>query len=110
MKISISTGIIFTVLAFSVPTLASETTKFICDNGENFKIAYPDDDTAIMEYHDELLMLKNVISASGARYIGEGWQWWGRGLDNGELSVLIGDETIASSQGTECILDDEKRY
>lgn len=109
MKISIATSIIFAALAFSAPALASKTTKFICDNGETFKIAYPDKDTAIMEYYGELLILKNVVSASGARYIGEGWQWWGRGLDNGELSVLIGDETIASSQGTECIADEEKQ-
>ena len=46
--------------------------------------------------------LKIAISASGARYTGDGLQWWTKGVDQGQLSPLAPGEDIATAQGVNC--------
>ncbi|WP_434779001.1 MliC family protein [Neisseria sp. Ec49-e6-T10] len=86
-----------------IPSLsfAAKTVTMRCDDGQIFRIAYPDQDHAVMSYNKELILLKNATSASGARYIGEGWQWWTKGSE-GNLAVLAGNEAVASAVGVNC--------
>lgn len=65
------------MLAMSIPvsSFADETYHYSC-NGKEMKAAFPDTDHAVMDYEGELFLLKSVVSASGARYLGDGWQLW----------------------------------
>ncbi|MFD1261617.1 MliC family protein [Entomomonas asaccharolytica] len=82
---------------------ASETTIYQCEDGERFEAAYPDKDTAILNYGGELKLLKAVVSADGARYAGEDWQWWTKG-DQGNLAPLKKGEDYAESVGKTCYM------
>lgn len=55
-----------------------------------------------MYYQGQLSLLKVAVSASGARYVGDGWQWWGKGLEEGNLAVMIEGEEFASDSGKLC--------
>lgn len=80
---------------------ATPTYTMQCNNGEKFKVSYPTQQSAIMYYHDELLLLNEAISASGARYTNETLQWWTKGQD-GTLSTLKPGEQISSDRGIDC--------
>ncbi len=94
-----ATVLLGTVLSLSV--YASETIVYQCDDGQRIEAAYPDTDTAILNYQSQLYLLKSAISASGARYTGEGLQWWTKGGE-GNIATLLKDEKYASDKGKNC--------
>lgn len=46
--------------------------------------------------------MRIAVSASGARYVGGGWEWWTKGATEGTLSPLKPGEDIASAAGAIC--------
>lgn len=86
------------LLSTTTNSFASKTTDYECSAPSasvKIKIAYPDTDTAIMLYEgDEIISMKNVVGASGATYVGEGWKWSVKN-EEGLLSVVDdkGNET-----------------
>jgi membrane-bound inhibitor of C-type lysozyme len=46
--------------------------------------------------------LRIATSADGARYTGDGWQWWTKGMHEGSLAALAPGEAIASAAGVAC--------
>ena len=87
--------------AAAAPAAAALTT-YACDDGRSLKASYPDADTAVVELEGATHTLKIAISASGARYVGDGLQWWTKGMADGQLSPLKAGEDIASAQGVNC--------
>ena len=81
---------------------AAPLTTYVCDDGRSLKASYPDADTAVVELEGATHTLKIAISASGARYVGDGLQWWTKGMADGQLSPLKAGEDIASAQGVNC--------
>lgn len=82
---------------------AAETaSRYSCADGSVVEATYPTTDTARILYKGQSIEMKLVISASGARYTGGGWQWWTKGLTEGSLAPLAPDEDIASSSSTIC--------
>ena len=81
---------------------ASAPTTYACDDGRSVKASYPDADTARVELDGKTHTLKIAVSASGARYVGEGLQWWTKGMTDGQLSPLKTGEDIASAVGVNC--------
>lgn len=81
---------------------ASTPTTYACDDGRSVKASYPDADTAVVELDGKTHTLKVAVSASGARYVGEGLQWWTKGMTDGQLSPLKAGEDIASAAGVNC--------
>lgn len=77
-------------------------TTYVCEDGRTVRAAYPDPNTAIVNVGGMTRTLKVAISASGARYIGEGVQWWTKGMDQAQLSPLASGEEIASGTGVNC--------
>ncbi|WP_241649611.1 MliC family protein [Rosenbergiella collisarenosi] len=65
------------IVALSLPatSLAAETFNYTC-NGKVMKASFPDTNHVVMEYDGKLFLLKSVVSVSGARYLGDGWQLW----------------------------------
>jgi membrane-bound inhibitor of C-type lysozyme len=81
---------------------ASPTTTYGCLDGNTVRAAYPDSDTAVLTLEGRTLTLKVARSGSGARYVGEGVQWWTKGMTEGTLSALKTGEDIASADGVYC--------
>lgn len=86
------------------PSVAAETPfiTYTCEDGRTVRATYPDPDTAVVDIGGMKRTLKVAISASGARYIGEGIQWWAKGMDQGQLSPLASGEDIATAPGVNC--------
>jgi|GEM_PF-429822 len=84
------------------PPAASPSVYYACADGSAVRASYPDPDTAVVEHQGRAHTLKTAISASGARYIGEGLQWWTKGWKDGSLAPLAPGETIASAAGIAC--------
>lgn len=99
-------------LLLSTPTGATITarraasslakTTYRCSDGSVVEAWYPTTNTAKIRYQGRSLELTSAISASGARYIGSGWQWWTKGLTEGLLAPLADGESIASAPGVTC--------
>lgn len=62
---------------------------FQCESGRSVRVTYPDTDTAIVEYDDKTLHMEIAVSASGARYVGEGMEWWTKGSGPGAEGSLF---------------------
>lgn len=77
-------------------------TAYVCEGGTRLTAAYPDSQTAIVDYRGHAYTLKIVRSGSGARYTGFGLQWWTKGVEHGTLARLKPGEDIASDPGVAC--------
>lgn len=49
---------------------------YACESGKTIAVAYPDAQTARLSYEGKDYVLTSVVSASGARYAGQGLEWW----------------------------------
>jgi membrane-bound inhibitor of C-type lysozyme len=85
---------------------AAPVTTYSCADGRTVRASYPDTETAIVEVDGRSRTLKIAISASGARYTGDGFQWWTKGMTQGQLSPLAAGEDIASAPGVNCLAPD----
>jgi membrane-bound inhibitor of C-type lysozyme len=72
-----------------------------CDDGRLVRAAYLGP-RAWLEVDGRSYAMTTALSGSGARYVGEGLQWWTRGMDQGRLSRLAPGETIAADPGVAC--------
>jgi len=77
-------------------------TAYVCQGGTRLTAAYPDSQTAIVDYRGHAYTLKLTRSGSGARYTGFGLQWWTKGTEHGTLARLKPGEDIASDPGVAC--------
>lgn len=84
------------------PSVVATTYHYECDDGTKVALAFPNNDEAVMYYQGELSVLTVAVSASGARYVGDGWQWWGKGIEEGNLAVIVAGEEFASDTGKMC--------
>jgi membrane-bound inhibitor of C-type lysozyme len=99
------------LLALAILTMAACATtpvtrdawiNYTCTDGRNLQARYPNTNTAVVKLQDETHTLHVALSGSGARYTGEGLQWWTRGMHEGMLAPLASGESIASAPGTVC--------
>jgi membrane-bound inhibitor of C-type lysozyme len=80
----------------------AKTMTYHCDDGRTVQASYPDTGTAVLTLGGQVHHLRITLSASGARYAGDGWQWWTKGLRDGQLAPLQAGETYASIPGVTC--------
>lgn len=83
-------------------TLGRNPLTYRCEDGRTLRAAYPDSETAILEVGGQTHRLNVARSASGARYVGDGWQWWTKGMADGMIAPLAPGEEIASAEGVDC--------
>lgn len=59
-------------------TAAPEPSTFtwVCPDGTRFSTAYPNDETAVLSHNGHRYTLSAAVSASGARYSGDGYEFW----------------------------------
>lgn len=60
-------------------TESASRIAYQCESGRALQVSYPSDTTAVVEYESQTLQMTRAVSASGARYIGEGLEWWTKG-------------------------------
>ncbi|MEO8925792.1 MAG: MliC family protein [Caulobacteraceae bacterium] len=78
------------------PSPPAAAIVYVCPDGQSVRATYPDTRTAVIKYRGVTHTLKTAVSADGARYIGEGLQWWTKGMTHGTLAALTPDETYAT--------------
>lgn len=81
---------------------ASSWIHYTCADGRAVQAMYPDQDTAQIKIDGQTHTLHVAMSADGARYTGDGWQWWTKGMHDGHLAPLPAGEAIASAPGVAC--------
>jgi membrane-bound inhibitor of C-type lysozyme len=86
----------------SQPAASTPPTRYLCTDGRVIEARYPDSVTALLALRGHSYTLKVARSADGARYVGDGWQWWAKGMRDGTLAPLARGETIATSPGVQC--------
>ncbi|MEW4467656.1 MliC family protein [Parasphingorhabdus sp. JC815] len=77
-------------------------TTYKCEDGTVVEASYPDTDTATVVIGDKTVEMTTEVSASGARYVGDSWEWWTKGMTEGMLAPLAEGETTASAKGVNC--------
>jgi membrane-bound inhibitor of C-type lysozyme len=80
---------------------SSPPVVYACPGGESVTARYPDAATAVIEYKGATHKLKTAPSADGARYIGDGLQWWTKGMTMGMISTLPPGKDYAEP-GVQC--------
>ncbi|MDO8900782.1 MAG: MliC family protein [Phenylobacterium sp.] len=85
--------------------ISSEAQTYRCENGERLQVVYRSEDSIMLTYRGETHFMTLARSASGARYVGGGRQWWAKGTDEGTLSRLSGDEALAGGAGMICRIE-----
>ncbi|MEO8778865.1 MAG: MliC family protein [Rhodanobacter sp.] len=86
-----------------VPAIVAKTLTYACADGRTVQAVYPDTDNAVLRFDGQTHQLHIAVSADGARYVGQDWQWWTTGMHEGRLAPLKSGETIASASGVSCI-------
>ena len=86
----------------TTPATRDAWINYTCTDGRSLQASYPDTDTAVIKLQGETHTLHIALSGSGARYTGEGLQWWTKGMHDGMLAPLASGESIASAPGTVC--------
>ncbi len=81
---------------------AAEVVRYACADGTTVEARYPTTDTAQIVHNGKTVDMVIAVSASGSRYVGEGWQWWTKGMTEGTLAPLEPGEDIAEAAGTIC--------
>lgn len=64
-------------------------TTYACTSGAVVEAAYPDSSTALLRYQGRERVLQIAVSASGARYVGNGLVWWTKGSGPGSEGMLF---------------------
>ncbi len=84
------------------PHRTAKALSYTCDDGCTVQAVYPDADTAVLTLDRHTHRLHTAISADGARYVGDQWQWWTKGMHDARLAPLQSGETVASASGVSC--------
>ena len=60
-----------------------------CESGRIVEATYRADDTAAVRYADQTHLMHVAVSGSGARYVGDGLEWWTKGTGAGAPGTLL---------------------
>lgn len=91
-KSLVLTASLLLVACSSVPLAQEEAVTsalYTCESGVKVVASYSDTDTATVHYQGRTYSLKNAVSASGARYVGEGIEWWTKGAGRGTSGLVL---------------------
>jgi membrane-bound inhibitor of C-type lysozyme len=79
--------------------------SYACESGQSATVVFPDTATALLTYKGRSYTLRIVQSASGARYVGSGLEWWSAargGSENATLSRLGPNEDVGETVLERC--------
>lgn len=64
-------------------------TIYACNDGHSVRARYTGADKAVVVYRQQTRHMHIAISADGARYVGNGYEWWTRGSGRGAQATLF---------------------
>lgn len=70
------------------------TVRYQCEGGKKLAVRYfngPDNQIAIFRLEGKPVLAVNVISGSGARYVGGRYEWWTKGEDGTLRDLMKGE-------------------
>lgn len=70
------------------PAQGAKDQRYRCESGQVITAAYPGTDAARVRYQGREYSMGIAISGSGARYTGEGLEWWTKGSGTGSTGML----------------------
>lgn len=70
-------------------TAASAVHSYRCESGERIAATYLTTDSATVRYKGSSYNMQIAVSASGARYVGGGLEWWTKGSGPGSEGTLF---------------------
>lgn len=74
----------------AAPSPATPVTyNYACDSGETVATAYPSTGSARVDYQNTTYSMQVAVSGSGARYVGDGLEWWTKGSGSGSQGTLF---------------------
>ncbi len=79
--------------------VAASVHKYQCKSGEMIAATYPSTNSATINYKGSDYNMQIAVSASGARYVGGGFEWWTKGSGAGSEAILfhhMADDTSGS--------------
>lgn len=79
--------------------------SYACESGQPISVTYPDTSTAQLTYKGQTYDLRTAPSASGARYVGGGIDWWTAtrdGIESATLSRLGPNEDVGTAVLERC--------
>lgn len=86
--------------------VAGEPVLYACANGATVTVTLEPAangwDTVRLALSGREAVLVRAPAASGTRYVGDGLQWWSKGLVEANLAALAEGEDVASDPGTAC--------
>lgn len=71
--------------------------SYLCESGYGVDAVYRSGTTAIVRYAGTVREMTIAISASGARYVGGGLEWWTKGVGPGSTGILFRHEDDATT-------------
>jgi membrane-bound inhibitor of C-type lysozyme len=84
------------------PPSTGQSALYACADGRTIEVLYSGGDAAVLTIASDTVQLTRAVAADGERYVGGGWQWWGKGQREGTLSRLAANEQAASGPATAC--------
>lgn len=63
--------------------------SYRCENGETISATYASTDAATIQYKGQSHAMRIAVSGSGARYVGDGLEWWTKGSGVGAAGTLF---------------------
>jgi membrane-bound inhibitor of C-type lysozyme len=69
--------------------LSPSVHHYQCKSGEAIAATYSSADSARVQYEGNTYNLKIAVSGSGARYVGDGLEWWTKGSGVGSEGTLF---------------------
>lgn len=73
--------------------LPAKAISYQCDSGNRIIVTYPANETAEVKYMGDMYPMTIAISASGARYVGDGLVWWTKGNEGSMYKAIDNTET-----------------
>lgn len=70
-------------------TVAANVHNYKCESDAKITVTYPDADSAIVNYQGNSYSMQIAVSASGARYVGGGLEWWSKETVLGSEGLLL---------------------
>lgn len=76
----------------ATPTVPNTPITYSCEDGKTVVATYAGE-TATVVYEGKTYAMTTQLSASGARYQGDGLQWWTKGLTEGMVAPIPAGQT-----------------
>lgn len=86
---AVAPAVLLVACAQTAPTEAERPVLYACTSGSAAAASYPNTDSAVLRYQGRSHQLKIAPSASGARYVGEGLEWWTKGSGPGAMASVF---------------------